>query len=188
MWQPVEACQSVGIESWGFRKNEDYYTERHLISSIDRYLARDANYLLNVGSDSLGVIQEQSSKILKNIGNWYSSVKESLKNVEFVSHLTTNKSVMLTKRNNTLYVHLYKVPEGNVVKLRPLTIAPHSAVLLNDGRKIEFEVEFAPQDHNEQRSYLRLMNLPVNDYCNSVLVLKLEFDEALQDFIDANFD
>jgi len=181
--QPVEACQSVGIESWGYRTNEDYYTEQHLISSIDRYLARDANYLLNVGPDSLGVIPKQSTSILRGIGHWYHSVKESFEDVEFVSHLTTNKNVMLTKNKNVLYVHLYKVPQGNVVKLKPLTIAPLNAVLLNDGRKVEFEVEFAPQDHNEQKSYLRLINLPVSEFCNTVLVLKLEFVQTLEEYI-----
>ena len=87
------------------------------------------------------------------------------------------------KNKNILYVHLYKVPQGNVVKLKPFTIAPLSAVILNDGKKVEFEVEFAPQDHNEQKSYLRLINLPVETYCNSVLVLKLEFDQSLEDYI-----
>ena len=32
----TEACQSVGKESWGYREGEDYYTDRHLIRSIDR--------------------------------------------------------------------------------------------------------------------------------------------------------
>jgi alpha-L-fucosidase len=77
----TEACQSVGIESWGYRKNEDYYNDRYLIQSIDKYLARDANYLLNVGPDPLGVIPKQSQTILKNIGKWYKSVRESLENV-----------------------------------------------------------------------------------------------------------
>jgi hypothetical protein len=52
----TEACQSVGMESWGYRKNEDYYDDRHLLRSIDKYLARDANYLLNVGPTGEGVI------------------------------------------------------------------------------------------------------------------------------------
>ena len=52
----TEACQAVGMESWGYRKDEDYYTDRHLIRSIDRYLARDANYLLNVGPKPDGTI------------------------------------------------------------------------------------------------------------------------------------
>jgi len=41
--RPTEACQAVGTESWGYRKDEDYYTDRHLFRSIDKYLARDGN-------------------------------------------------------------------------------------------------------------------------------------------------
>jgi alpha-L-fucosidase len=174
--RPVEACQAVGMESWGYRKNEDYYTDRHLIRSIDKYLARGANYLLNVGPDPLGVIPKESSRILKNIGKWYKSVQESLEKVVPATLLTSNKNVMLTSRGNTLYVHLNKDPEGNVVKLRPFTIVPQSAVLLNTGQKVEFEVVFAPQDHLDKKSYLRLINLPTNEMCNTVLIIKLEFD------------
>jgi len=52
----------VGMESWGYKKDEDYYTDRHLISSIDRYLARDSNYLLNVGPTGEGIIPPQSAE------------------------------------------------------------------------------------------------------------------------------
>ena len=64
--KPVEACQAVGHESWGYREDEDYYTAGHLIRSIDRYLARDANYLLNVGPMADGTINEQSSSVLRS--------------------------------------------------------------------------------------------------------------------------
>lgn len=180
--RPTEACQSVGIESWGYRQNEDYYNDRYLIQSIDKYLARDANYLLNVGPDPLGVIPKQSQTILKNIGKWYKSVWESLLNVEPASFLTSNKQVMLTRRNHTLYVHLNKNPQGNVIKLRPFTVAPQTSVLLNDGRKVDFEVEFAPQDHQKQMSYLRLINLPTNEMANTILVIKLEFDRLPEEY------
>ncbi len=121
--RPVEACQAVGMESWGYRKNEDYYTDRHLIRSIDKYLSRDASYLLNVGTDPLRVIPEQDRRILKNIGRWYKTVKES------------------------------------------------------------FELEFAPQDHVAQKSYLRLINLPTNEMCNTVLVIRLEFDRPPEEIL-----
>ena len=52
----TEACQAVGSESWGYRAEEDFYTDRHLMRSIDKYLARDANYLLNVGPAPDGTI------------------------------------------------------------------------------------------------------------------------------------
>jgi len=179
----TEACQAVGMESWGYRKNEDYYNDRHLMRSIDKYLARGANYLLNVGPDQLGVIPKESRRILKNIGKWYKSVQESLEKVEPATLLTSNKNIMLTSRGNTLYVHLNKDPEGNVVKLRPFTVAPKSAVLLNNGQKVAFELEFAPQDHLVQKSYLRLINLPTNEMCNTVLVIKLEFDRPPEEII-----
>jgi alpha-L-fucosidase len=181
--RPTEACQSVGMESWGFRKNEDYYNDRHLIRSIDKYMARDANYLLNVGPDPLGIIPPQSRQILINIGKWYQSVRESLENVDPASPLTSNKNVMLTKRKNILFVHLNKDPEGNVVKLRPFTVAPKSAILLNNNQKIKFELEFAPQDHMVQKSFLRLVNLPTNELCNTVLVIKLEFDRPPEEYV-----
>ena len=184
--RPVEACQSVGIESWGYRKNEDYYTDRHLIGSIDRYLSRDANYLLNVGPDPTGIIPDVSERILKNIGSWYHSVKESFQMTEPASHLTTNKNVLLTRNGNTLYVHLNKIPEGNVVKLKPFTVAPKSAVLLNTGQKVEFELELAPQDHAARQTYLRLIRLPVNEWCNSVLVIRLDFERSPEECLQTS--
>jgi alpha-L-fucosidase len=185
--RPTEACQSVGMESWGFRKNEDYYNDRHLIRSIDKYLARDANYLLNVGPDPLGIIPPKSRQILINIGKWYQSVRESFENVDAASQLTSNKNVMLTKRKNILFVHLNKDPEGNVVKMRPFTVAPKNAILLNNNQKIEFELEFAPQDHMLQKSFLRLVNLPTNELCNTVLVIKLEFDRPPEEYVQEVF-
>jgi alpha-L-fucosidase len=179
--RPTEACQSVGAESWGYRKDEDYYADRHLIRSIDRYLARDANYLLNVGPRPDGTIPPESAAILGRIGAWYGAVKESIEGVEAVSHLTDNRSVLLTRRGNDLYVHLSTDPPAEAVKLKPFQVAPKRATLLNDGRPVEFAVEMVPSDHVEQKAYLRLRKLPVNEMANTVLVAKLEFDRPVDE-------
>jgi alpha-L-fucosidase len=174
----TEANQAVGAESWGFRRDEDYYTDRHLINSIDRYLCRDANYLLNVGPTAEGVIHADSQAILRRIGAWYHAVGESLEGVEPASHLTTNRDVMLTRKGDaTYYVHLNKYPQSNGVKLPPLTAMPRRATLLNDGSPVEAVVNLTPLDHASQQPVLRLRNLPVNEMPNAVLVVKLEFDE-----------
>jgi alpha-L-fucosidase len=172
----TEACQSVGSESWGYRKNEDYYTDRHLIRSIDKYLARDANYLLNVGPKPDGVIPSESAAILRRIGTWYRAVSESLERAAPCSQLTQNPNVLLTRKDNTLYVHLNRDPLTEAVKLKPINIAPARATLLNSGRPVECAVEMAPSDHLEQKGYLRIRKLPVNETANTVLVVKLEFD------------
>lgn len=173
---PVEACQSVGVESWGWREGEDYYTDRHLMRSIDRYLARDANYLLNVGPKPDGTIPDESVQILRRIGAWYGRVKESLEGTRPASHLTSNKNVLLTRRGNTLYVHLHREPATSGVKLKPLSVLPKRATLLNTGAPVTTAVDLVPSEHTGQKPYLRLGGLPVNELNNTVLVVRLDFD------------
>jgi alpha-L-fucosidase len=184
--RPTEACQAVGMESWGYRKDEDYYTDRHLIRSIDAYLARDGNYLLNVGPKPDGMIPEESSAILRRLGQWYSAVKESLEGVQPASYLTSNRNVMLTRRDRTLYVHLNKDPLGDGVTLKPFNVAPKRATLLNTGRPVDFVVNLTPADHQEQEAYLRLKHLPTNEMANTVLVVKLQFDRDLEQLVQSS--
>lgn len=173
----TEACQSVGMESWGYREDEDYYTDRHLIRSIDRYLARDANYLLNVGPRGDGTFPPESVAILERIGRWYQAVKESLEGTVPASHWTANRNVLLTRRDNNLYVHLVADPIGDVVKLKPLAVLPRKATLLNTGQNVACSLDLVPSEHAQQGRYLRLRQLPANELANTVMVVKLEFDQ-----------
>jgi alpha-L-fucosidase len=172
----IEGCQSIGREAWGWRTNEDYYTDRHLFRSIDKFLARDANYLLNIGPLSDGSIPKEAVAILGRIGRWYASVKESLENVHPASHLSENPNILLTRRGQTLYVHLNKDPECSSVKLKPLAVLPRKATLLNTGASVNCVVDMPPTEHDKQNVCLRLVNLPVNELANTLLVVKLEFD------------
>ena len=178
----AEACNSVGTESWGYRKDEDYYDDRHLMRSIDKYMARDANYLLNVGPMGTGEFPPEAIAILKRIGAWYGKVSESLEGVEPASMLTPNRNVLLTRRGkDVLYVHLNKDPMAESVKLKPIAIAPKKATLLNTGAPVEFEVELVPSEHVEHKPCLRLRKLPVNEMSNTVLIVKLEFDRPIEE-------
>ncbi|MHC5054577.1 MAG: alpha-L-fucosidase [Planctomycetota bacterium] len=176
--RPTEACQSVGMESWGYREGEDYYTDRHLIASIDRYLARDANYLLNVGPTGAGEIPAEAREILGRVGRWHAAVGEAFADVEAVGGLDAAPGVLLTRRGRTLYVHVNAPPAGDRVLLKPIDAQPTSAVLLNDGREVDAAVELLPRDHGEQKAYLRLRRLPANEMAGTVMVVRLEFDTA----------
>jgi alpha-L-fucosidase len=173
--KPTEACQSVGVESWGCREDEDYYTERHLIHSIDKICAKGGNYLLNVGPLADGTIPEKSASLLRVIGKWYTSVRESFEGTEPATHLTTNRDVLLTKKGETLYVHLAALPASNRVVLAPLARVPRRATLLNTGAPVESSVDLLPSNHRTKDRVLRLKNLPANECANTVLVVKLEF-------------
>lgn len=183
--KPVEACQSVGMESWGFRKDEDYYTDRHLISSIDRYLSRDANYLLNVGPTGEGVIPTEAASILKRIGKWKRSVNQSFLDVQMNSESISIPGVVTTQKERTLYIHLNKAPSGSGLKLKPINVLPVRATWLNDGTPIDCLVNLSPSDHVSRQPYLRLRNLPVKEIANTVLVARLEFDRPVEQVIPA---
>lgn len=177
----TEACQSVGMESWGYKNDEDYYTDRHLIRSIDKYLSRDANYLLNVGPTDEGIIPPESIAILKRIGSWYNSVKESYINVKPSSEYLSGNTAIVTSRERTIYIHFNKDVSGNGVKLKPINIMPAHAVLLNNKSKVDCVVNLSPSDHVEQKPYLRITNLPSNEMANTVMVVKLDFNVSLTD-------
>lgn len=183
--RPTEACNSVGMESWGYRRNEDYYDDRHLMRSIDKYLARDANYLLNIGPMGSGEFPPQAAAIVKRVGDWYNLVRESLEDVEPCSSLIANRNVLLTRRENTLYVHLNPDPIGSAVKLAPIAVEPKGATLLNNGQPVDCAVELLPSEHVVHKPCLRLRNLPVNEMANTVLIVKLEFDCPIEDNLNA---
>jgi alpha-L-fucosidase len=183
--KPVEACQSVGMESWGYKKDEDYYTDRHLIGSIDRYLARDANYLLNVGPTGEGLIPEASAAILKRIGKWKKSADAAFSGTSVDNSILSIPGIYVTSKERTLFVHLNKMPTGNGVKLKPINVLPLKAILLNTGQPIDCMVNLCPSDHATQQPYLRLRNLPANELANTVLVAMLEFDRPLDQIAQA---
>jgi alpha-L-fucosidase len=182
---PVEACQSVGIESWGYREDEDYFTPKYLIQAIDNIMAKGGNYLLNVGPKADGTMPDEGVNILRTIGEWYHKVKESFLNTELVSRRNENPdiclpvkkpNILLTQREKTLYVHLFKDPPGNSVILDPINIQPRKATILNTGEPVESRLELLPSFYEHPKEYLRLRNLPIDLLATTVPVIKLEFD------------
>jgi alpha-L-fucosidase len=167
----------VGAESWGYRKDEDYYTDAYLIRSIDKMMAKGANYLLNIGPKADGSLPAEAVRILGVIGDWYNSVQEAFTDVVPASDLTTNREVLLTRRGDTLYVHCHTPPRGTAVVLAALAVQPRSATLLNTGEPVETRLERLPERWQDEGPCLRLYNLPVNDHPDTALVVKLEFDE-----------
>lgn len=175
--RPVEACFPLDRESWGYRESGDFYTDRYLMQSIDKVLAKGGNHLLNVGPTADGIIPPEQTRILTRIGDWYRKIRESLLNAEPAPAMTENHDVLVTRRDNTLYVHLVKVPCCDCVVLNPIRVAPRKAVLLNSGACLDARVEMLPRFHKQQESYLCIHGLPANRMSGSVMVVRLDFAE-----------
>jgi len=182
----TQAVQSLGRESWGHKLDEDYYNYLYLMQSVDRVMAMGGNYLLNVGPKSDGTIDGRDIKSLKEIGGWYKKVREAFDGASPATSMITYNAqhepmrdkVLLTRKGNTIYVHLYQGTETNGIVLKPFDILPSKAVLLNTGAPLECSVDLVPYYHRDRRPYLRIRNLPTNELTGEVLILKLEFDAS----------
>jgi alpha-L-fucosidase len=174
--RPTEACNSVGTQSWGYRRDEDYYSARFLMQSIDEIMAKGGNYLLNAGPDHNGCIPEPALALLRKIGDWYSRVKEAFCGCEPASELTGNRDVLITRKGTTLYVHIARLPKSEAVVLNPIRRRPSKAVLLNTGDPVETSVDLLPTLW-ESGPLLRLKHLPVDNLLGEPLVIRLDFPE-----------
>ena len=169
----VEACQSVGVNSWGYCKNEDYFSSEHLMYCIEKQLVRGANYLLNTGPDHNGKIPEYADKILKNIGKWLCPVRPAF-NGQLVPHFLENDSFKVIRNGNTLYIHCIEGINSSTLKLNPIKDKPLSVSLMNTGQRLDWTFEPVVYDINKNEKYLRIRNIPV-DELNGPVILKLEF-------------
>jgi alpha-L-fucosidase len=88
--------------------------------------------------------------------------------------VTDNRTVLITRRGNTLYVHLYQPAAGTALYLPPITVLPQSAVLLNTGASVETSIELTPARYADGPC-LRLRNLPLDEMPGTVPVIRLEF-------------
>ena len=171
--RPTEACQSIGFNSWGFRRDEDYYSILYFLRAIDTNLARGGNYLLNVGPDADGVIPEPGRKILRGVGAWYKRVRESF--AEPLPGLTADPALLATRRGNAIYLHCPRGLSGSALSLHPLKQPPTRVTLLNTSEPVAWTLE--PLIYYRDRgAELRLRNLDADALQETVPVFKLEFD------------
>lgn len=166
----VEACQSVGVNSWGYRKDEDYFSSKYLIKCIDQWLTDGANYLLNIGPDSKGIIPQQSKNILQNIGQWMRAVRPSF-NGKLVPHLIADHKVI--KDGKTLYIHCSELT-SSTLKLKPLKNEPKNVILMNTGQELDWTFEPIVYEKFSGEECLRIRNIPV-DKLNIPAIIKLVF-------------
>ena len=183
--KPTEACQSMGRESWGYREDEDYYSHKFLMQSMDKVLAMGGNYLLNVGPMADGTLPGECSAGLKRIGAWYQKVRESFCGTTPCSYMLAAgqtqlfryDTVLLTRKGNTFYIHLCDDLQTTSVVLPGFDIDPEEAVLLNDGRSLPHVVDVLPWRWRE-KPCLRIKNIPVNEITGEVMVIKITFGDS----------
>ena len=175
----TEACNAVGEQSWGYRTDEDFYSMRHLISAIDRYMAMGASYVLNVGPTPEGEIPEEHAKRIRRIGDWYNRMGGALEcheADEFDYEIVGNYCIPTVKQGKT-YLHFPDGLRSDSVALRRYPNVPKSIRLLNTGEYLEFKISKLPAycEEGKPLEHLHVRGIPVDDLASEAIVLEVEW-------------
>jgi len=174
----TEACQSVGVESWGYRRHEDFYTARYLEESIDSILCRGGNYLLNIGPMPDGSIPMREQKLLRKVGSWFNRVKESYDGDAPTDLFSEHEEFTVTRNGDDLYLHFTRFPSANGFSLYPIDFLPEQVTLLNTGETPLVSLDVMPWKHmlpNGKAPCLHIHDLPFDELSSEVPVLKIRF-------------
>ena len=175
----TEACNSLGEQSWGYRENEDFYSMRHLISSIDRMMAMGASYLLNVGPNAEGEIPEEYATRLRRIGDWYNRMEGALvchEADEFHYKVKANNAIV-TKKNGKSYFHFPDGIRSSSVALQYFPSFPKSVRLLNTGKELSVAVDLLPEyfSNGQAQPFLHITGIPTDDLASEAIVIEIKW-------------
>jgi alpha-L-fucosidase len=179
----TEACNSLGRQSWGYRENEDFYSYRHLVSSIDRIMAMGGSYLLNVGPNGLGEITEEYAVRLRRIGDWYKRTEGCLESAEGDSfdYSVRHDPCIVNRKNGKIYFHLYNSASSSAVDIKFFPHKPTRVRLLNTGEELAFSFERLPEFFNgktgrAEQEYLHITGIPIDELSDEAIVLEISIE------------
>lgn len=178
----TEACESVGEESWGYRKDEDYHSLRYIMYGMDKVMAMGGSYLLNVGPMPDGKIHPKAAEIFKRVGSWYTKLGGSLENTfrdTYPYEYPANIKFIALKKNGKTYLHFYNGITSGAVILFSFPAEPASIRLMNTGEQLSFEIAYLPvfigTDGHVRGPYLRIYGIPVDELCCEPPVIEIEY-------------
>lgn len=136
-----EGCQTFS-GSWGYNRDElTWKSERQLISMLIKHVSRAGNFLLNIGPDARGRIDQRAAKLMQKIAAWMDEhaeaiygctiAPENMPEPEFCRYTYNPK----TKR---LYLHVFDWP-ARYLHLEKMAGKVKFARLLNDRSEIKMQ-------------------------------------------------
>ena len=134
---PLETCQTMN-GMWGYKITDlDYKSTGTLIRYLVRAAGRDANLLLNIGPQPDGNLPAVAVERLREMGEWLGRYGESIYGTRG-GDIPPHDWGVTTRKGDSLYVHILDLQDDALYL--PLDAKVASAVCLNDGSRIRYDV------------------------------------------------
>lgn len=107
-----ESCITIANQ-WAWKANDKLKTRKQCIQTLVQTAGGGGNLLLNVGPMADGRMERRQIVRLEEIGNWLNIYGEAIYNTRGGPYLP-NDYMVSTHKDNNIYLHLLKHPDGNI--------------------------------------------------------------------------
>jgi len=123
-----ESCMTMN-NTWGFKKDDaKWKSTETLVRNLIDIASKGGNYLLNIGPKADGTFPAASVERLRGIGDWIAVNGESLYGTK--AALFRPKWGRVTRKEGTLYLHVFEWPPNGTLTIPALTNELRRASLL----------------------------------------------------------
>ena len=128
--EDAETCSTIN-QNWGYNKHDlNYRPARDIVRLLADVVAKNANYLLNIGPDGEGRVPGGSVEVLRDIGRWMQTHGESIYGAMPTPFPVDFDWSAVTHRPGRMYFHMFTHPVGRLV-IRGLKTPVKGAFFLN---------------------------------------------------------
>jgi alpha-L-fucosidase len=130
-FQPWETCMTMG-QSWAYNPTETNWKDAsQLVRNLVDVASAGGNYLLNVGPRGDGAFPPEALERLAFIGRWLENNGPAIYETTYAPPLP-GFSGRVTRRANTLYLHLSELPASGLLEIPAFPGIVQSATILPD--------------------------------------------------------
>jgi len=151
-----EVCMTLN-KHWGYNKADNNWKQpKEVIRNLVDIASKGGNYLLNIGPTAEGMFPDESTKILGAVGAWMKTNGESIYATSASPLKTTPAWGRVTKKEKTLYLHVFDWPPDGKLSLSGFPGAAKSAWLLADRSKTLLKVNGSTVTLSRRRAVARM--------------------------------
>ena len=133
-----EACITMN-KHWGFYPSDPYYKSVfEILHSITAVVSFGGNFLLNIGPDRYGRINNDERRILEAVGDWMKKNEEAVRGVERCS-LNGGSYGCAAQKGNKVYLYLHYANEEGFITIPHCTEKFKAAYMLDSRKPLTLE-------------------------------------------------
>lgn len=128
--------------SWGYRKGDNHWrSSKFVLSSLLACASRNGNYMINIGPTSDGTFPQESSVMLKSVGNWLQKNGEAVYGTSKSPFPWNYEWGYVTQKQNRLFLNVMEWPENGMIQLNGVLSKVKNVYLLDGKNQIPYEQE-----------------------------------------------